>query len=67
MRFACGIAHESGMVHFVLVIITFIPWEMALWMSHATTAVTSLLLTCWEGEWEWARLSVALDMRELHS
>ena len=36
-------------------------------MRAATNAVTSLLLMCWEGRWEWARLTVALDVRELDS
>ena len=29
--------------------------------------VTSMLPMCWEGGWEWARLSVALDVKELDS
>ena len=31
----------------------------------ATNTATRLLLMCWEGGWEWARLSVALDERDL--
>ena len=34
-------------------------------MRAATNAVTNLLLMGWEGGWEWARLTVALDVRGL--
>ena len=36
-------------------------------MRAATNAVTILLLMCWEGGWEWARRTVALDERGLDS
>ena len=69
------------MVDFVLAIVPFITWEIALWVSrvgipiasclcrlaHATNTATRLLLMCWDGGWEWARLSVALDVWELDS
>ena len=32
-----------------------------------TNIGVSLLLMCWEGGWEWARLAVALDVRGLDS
>ena len=35
-------------------------------VQQATTAVTSLMLMCWEVGWEWARLrGVALEVRNL--
>ena len=40
------------------------------WDSGAETckrSVSSTLPMCWEGGWEWARLTVALDVRKLDS
>ena len=36
-------------------------------LAHATNTATSQLLMCWEGGWEWARLTIVLDAVHLDS